>query len=172
MRDLFYLYVNPLKRQSPLLSSALSSACDFKSHFCKQWWTQIRLLLEQSDLGPHCLPVCKTRFEKSARIFSRRHKQTTFSDAVFLGALRVKCPKITNSLFHTFCLNFAFYNLWNDKHWRPRAGCSFRSSLIWVCTVFTYKIVRNFGVRTFRTFTFHAYDTLTYMNRIVRKCTF
>ena len=46
--------------------------------------------LEQSDQGPHCLPVCKNRFEKSARIFSRRHKQTTFSDAVFLGALRVK----------------------------------------------------------------------------------
>ena len=45
--------------------------------------------LEQSDQGPHCLPVCKNRFEKSARIFSRRHKQTTFSDAVFLGALRV-----------------------------------------------------------------------------------
>ena len=36
------------------------------------------------------MPVCKNRFEKSARIFSRRHKQTTFSDAVFLGALRVK----------------------------------------------------------------------------------
>ena len=46
--------------------------------------------MEQSDLGPHCLPVYKTRFEKPARIFSRRHKQTTFSDAVFLGALRVK----------------------------------------------------------------------------------
>ena len=45
---------------------------------------------EQSDQGPHCLPVCKNRFEKSARIFSRRHKQATFSDAVFLGALRVK----------------------------------------------------------------------------------
>ena len=44
---------------------------------------------EQSDLGPHCLPVCKNRFEKFARIFSRRHEQTTFSDAVFLGALRV-----------------------------------------------------------------------------------
>ena len=42
-----------------------------------------------SDQGPHCLPVCKNRFEESARIFSRRHKQTTFSDAVFLGALRV-----------------------------------------------------------------------------------
>ena len=36
---------------------------------------------EQSDQGPHCLPVCKNRLEKSARIFS---------DAVFLGTLRVK----------------------------------------------------------------------------------
>ena len=45
--------------------------------------------LEQSDLGPHCLPVCKNRFEKFARIFSRRHKQTTFSEAGFLGVLRV-----------------------------------------------------------------------------------
>ena len=44
---------------------------------------------EQSDLGPHCLPVCKNRFEKFARIFSRRHKQTTFVDASFLGVLRV-----------------------------------------------------------------------------------
>ena len=48
-------------------------------------------LKEQSDLGPHCLPVCKNRFEKFARIFSRRHKQTTFSDTGFLGALRVNC---------------------------------------------------------------------------------
>ena len=45
---------------------------------------------EQSDQGPHCLPVCKNRFEKSARIFSRRHEQATFSDAGFLGALRFK----------------------------------------------------------------------------------
>ena len=45
---------------------------------------------EQSDLGPHRLPVCKNRFEKFARIFSRRHKQTTFSDAGFLSVLRVK----------------------------------------------------------------------------------
>ena len=44
----------------------------------------------KSDLGPHCLGICKNRFEKFARIFSRRHKQTTFSDADFLGALRVK----------------------------------------------------------------------------------
>ena len=54
---------------------------------------------EQSDLGPHCLPVCKNRFEKSARIFSRRHKQTTFSDAVFLGAFRVSL-NIFISQFH------------------------------------------------------------------------
>ena len=40
-------------------------------------------------MGPHCLPVCKNRFEKFARIFRRRHKQTTFSDAGFLGVLRV-----------------------------------------------------------------------------------
>ena len=46
--------------------------------------------LGAADLGPHCLPVCKNRFEKFARKFSRRHKQTTFSDAGFLGVLRVK----------------------------------------------------------------------------------
>ena len=36
----------------------------------------------------------KNRFEKFARLFSRRHKQTTFSDAGFLGALRVKVKVI------------------------------------------------------------------------------
>ena len=69
----YWQFSKALKRQSQLLSSALSSASYFKSHFCK-----------------HCLPVCKNRFEKFARIFSRRHKQTTFSDAGFRGALRVK----------------------------------------------------------------------------------
>ena len=60
-------------------------------------WTQIRLLLkEQSDQGPHCLPVCKNRFEKFARIFSRWH-QTTFSDAGFLGILTLKVPRKTAS---------------------------------------------------------------------------
>ena len=80
--------------QSQQLPSALSPACDFKSHFCKQ---------EQSDLGPHCLPVCKNRFEKFARIFSRRHKQVTFSDADFLGALRVNTTRtIIFYLYYTF----------------------------------------------------------------------
>ena len=45
-------------------------------------------------MGPHCLPVRKNRFEKFARIFSRRYKQTTFSDAGFLGILRVKIISI------------------------------------------------------------------------------
>ena len=53
---------------------------------------------EQSDLGPHCLPVCKNRFEKFARIFSRQHKQTTFSDVGFLGVLRVKVYLLCLSL--------------------------------------------------------------------------
>ena len=46
--------------------------------------------IKKHVVSPHCLPICKNRFEKFARIFSRRHKQTTFSDADFLGALRVK----------------------------------------------------------------------------------
>ena len=37
----------------------------------------------------HSLALCKNRFEKFARIFSRQHKKTTFSDAGFLGILRV-----------------------------------------------------------------------------------
>ena len=48
---------------------------------------------DQSDKSPHCLPACKIRFEKFARIFSRRHKQTTFSDAGFLGILKVNVSR-------------------------------------------------------------------------------
>ena len=39
--------------------------------------------------GSTLFALCKNRFEKFARIFSRWHKQTTFSDAGFLGVLRV-----------------------------------------------------------------------------------
>ena len=56
------------------------------------------------DQCPHCLPVCKNRFETFARIFSRRHKQTTFSDAGFLGILRVKRLGLTLISVHTVCL--------------------------------------------------------------------
>ena len=57
--------------------------------FLQTVWTQIR----QSDQGPHCLPKCKNRFEKFARVFKGRHKQATFSDAGFLGILRVNMSK-------------------------------------------------------------------------------
>ena len=71
--------------QSQQLSSALSSACDFKSHFAN--------IVDPDQTVPlirvHSLALCKNRFEKFVRIFSRRHKQTTFSDAGFLGILRV-----------------------------------------------------------------------------------
>ena len=50
-------------------------------------WTQIR----SSLIWVHtvCL-YAKIGLIKFARLFSRRHKHTTFSDAVFLGASRVK----------------------------------------------------------------------------------
>ena len=72
------------------LLSALSSACDFKSHFCKQCGPRSDCSFRSSLIWSHT--VCryaKNRFEKFARIFSRRHKQVTFSDADFFGALRV-----------------------------------------------------------------------------------
>ena len=67
-----------------------------------------------SDQGPQCLPVCKNRFEKFARIFSRQHKQTTFSDAGFLGILRVnscygyslEASHLDASNKHTQCMHF------------------------------------------------------------------
>ena len=72
--------------------------------------TAPRGLEEQSDLGPHCFPVCKNRFEKFTRIFSRRQKPTTFSDAGFLGVLRVKenecCIKKD---IDVFAVNILFY---------------------------------------------------------------
>ena len=61
-------------------------------------------------------------FEKLARIFSRRHKQTTFSDAGFLGVLRIKriCLDSLNSnnehkrFIFKFLDFFKFCQLIND----------------------------------------------------------
>ena len=79
-------------------------------------WTQIRLLLRQSDQGPHCLPVCKNRFETSARIFSRRHRQTTFSDVVFLGALRVKVSETEGgTLYHSLTYHQVYNSFLNYR---------------------------------------------------------
>ena len=79
----------PLKRQSQQLLSALFSAGYFKSHCCKQCGPRSDCSFRRSSLiWAHtvCL-YAKCKFEKFAR---RRHKQTTFSDADFLGTLRVK----------------------------------------------------------------------------------
>ena len=62
---------------SQQLSSAFSSACDFKSHFCKQWVHTV-CLYAKIDL--------KSLQEYSADDINRWH----FSDAGFLGILRVK----------------------------------------------------------------------------------
>ena len=58
----------PLKHQSQLLSSALSSACDFKSHFCKQCGPRYRY----TKIG------LKSLQGYSADDINRRHFQMQF----------------------------------------------------------------------------------------------
>ena len=79
-------YLTPLNCQSQHLSSALSSACDFKSHFCKQCGPRSYCSSRSSLIRVHivCL-YAKIGFAKFARLFSRWHKQMTFSDAGFLA---------------------------------------------------------------------------------------
>ena len=74
-----------------LMSSALSSACDFKSYFCKQCGPRSDCSSRSSLIRVHtvCL-YAKNRSEKFVRIFSRGHNQAKFSGADFLGILRVK----------------------------------------------------------------------------------
>ena len=79
-----------LKLPITTISSALSSVCDFKSLFCKQCRPRSDCSSRSSLIWVYT--VClyeKNRFERFAKIFSRRHKQTTFSDVGFLGVLRV-----------------------------------------------------------------------------------
>ena len=68
----------------------------------------------------------KNSFEKFARIFSRRHKQTTFSDAVFLGALRVNTRplNVSSSQAHQtgFCLGRQTLQLNQCKPFIPCPG--------------------------------------------------
>ena len=114
------VYRFPLTLKAPVTTIVvcLSSACDFKSHFGKQFGPRSDCSFK-SNHGPHCLPVCKNRFEKSARIFSRRHKQTTYmySDVVFLVALRVKFSIRTVMVMtrhdrgtNTLLYSFTFYH--------------------------------------------------------------
>ena len=53
-----------------------------------------------------------------------------------------------------FCFLCSYFlKQWNGKQCRPWSDCSFRSSLVWVCTVCTCHFVSHFGVWNFRTFT-------------------
>ena len=64
----------------------------------------------------------KNRFEKSARKFSRRHKQTTFSDAVFLGALRVNDDEnLGHVLLATKLSNYLLCFLYHSQQYCPAA---------------------------------------------------
>ena len=47
------------------------------------------------------------------------------------------------------------------KQCRPWSDCSFRSSLIWVCTVCICHFVRHFGVQNFKTFTVVIWSLIT-----------
>ena len=108
-----YLTVKPLlslRCQTQQSSSALSSAGYFKSHCCNQCGLRSDYSSRSSLIWVHT--VClypKSIFEKFARRCSRRHKQTTFSDAGFLGILRVNrfspfCTRQT--IFTASCLFF------------------------------------------------------------------
>ena len=84
--------------------TTIVSACDFKSHFCKQCGPRSDCSSRSSLIRVHTVcQYAKNRFVKLARLFSRLHKQTTFSDAGFLGILRVNvgrvCSIFTNSKF-------------------------------------------------------------------------
>ena len=82
------------------MSSALSSAGYFKSHCCKQCGPRSDCSFRSSLIWIHtvCL-YAKSMFEKFASRCSRRHKQTTFSDAVFLGVLKVNIDLYINTVF-------------------------------------------------------------------------
>ena len=94
-----------LRRQTQQLLSALSSAEYYKSHCCKQCGPRSDCSSRSSQIWVHtvCL-YAKSMFEKFARRCSRRHKQTTFSDAGFLGTLRVNDEHVSSPLFSLFSL--------------------------------------------------------------------
>ena len=73
------------------LSSALLSACDFKSHFCKQCGPRSDCSSRSSLIRVHTAFLYAKIGLKSLQEYSADDmKQTTFSDADFLGTLRVK----------------------------------------------------------------------------------
>ena len=133
----------PLKRQSQQLSSALSSF-DFKSHFCKQCGPRSDCSFRSSLIRVHtvCL-YAKNGFEKFARIFSRRHKQTTFSDVGFLGVLRVNnnflVLNVANNLLVRKCKTIVLVSATFDKNQRENFFLCFLQipfSNVYICRLY------------------------------------
>ena len=87
-----------LKLPITQLWSALSSASDFKSHFCKLCGSRSGCSSRSSLIRVHTVCLYAKIGLKSLQDFSRRHKQTTFSDADFLGILKV------NNLFQVYLI--------------------------------------------------------------------
>ena len=84
------LHESPLTLKAPITTIVVCVADYFKSHCCKQCGSRSDCSFRSSLIWVHtvCL-YAKCKFEKFARRCSRWHKQTTFSDGDFLGALRV-----------------------------------------------------------------------------------
>ena len=82
----------------------------------------------------------------------------------FVKSVYGKCPKISNTLFHTFLVYILLFLQLFLKILSGISGMAnsvdldqtapiIRSSLIWVHTVCICHFVRHFGVRNFRAFT-------------------
>ena len=83
-----------LNCQSQQLLSALSSACDFKSHFCKQCGPRSGCFSRSSLIRVHTVCLYAKIDLKSLQDKCRQHKQTTFSDAGFFG-ISTHCSRET-----------------------------------------------------------------------------
>ena len=68
---------------------------------------------QTAHLGHTVCLYAKCKFEKFARTCSRRHKQTTFSDADLLGALRVN---VLISERGALLLTFLLYSVFLDHN--------------------------------------------------------
>ena len=99
---------------------------------------------QTADQGPHCLPVIKNRFEKFARIFSRRHKQTKFSDAGFLSVLRINLYH-SLGIFSRRQIDDIFLIFLRKQDMTFHANCLLRRQFAWnVISCFLRKIRKIF----------------------------
>ena len=87
-----------LNCQSQQLSSALSTACDFKSHFCKQFGPRSDCS-SRGLISVHTVCQCAKMGLKSLQEYSADDIQTAFSDVGFLGILRVNFVSDPSTFF-------------------------------------------------------------------------